>query len=71
MNVFNIELVKIQRQFYQEIKQNENKLMFIPQGNKEGLKFFEAMFKYQLSDEATTNDIFLFQQQPFVDSNSF
>ncbi|MGG5507504.1 MULTISPECIES: hypothetical protein [unclassified Myroides] len=71
MNAFQVELVKMQRQFYQEVKGHNSQALIIPQGTKEELKFFERFFQFQLSEEATTSDFYLFQQQPFEDAQSY
>ncbi|WP_118975059.1 tetratricopeptide repeat protein [Taibaiella koreensis] len=65
MNPVQLEIVKIDRQWQQEVKQHLDTPLFICLGERHELNLFEAYFKYQLSDEGTSNDLFLLHYQPF------
>lgn len=65
MDPMQLELLKIDRQWQQEVKQNPLAPLFIGLGEKHELHLFESYFKYQLSDDATSQDIFMIHYQPF------
>ncbi len=66
-----LEILKIDRQWQQEVKQNPDALLFIGLGERHELNLFENYFKYQLSDDSTSQDIFMIHYQPFESPATF
>lgn len=71
MDVFNLQLLKIEKQFYKEVKASSLHPLLLVLGQKQELLLFEAFFKYQLSAESTGEDLFLLQQQVFDDPTTY
>lgn len=65
MDPIQLELLKIDRQWQQEVRQQPDTPLFICLGERHELNLFESYFKYQLSDDSTTQDIFMIHYQPF------
>lgn len=65
MNPIQLEILKIDRQWQQEVKQHPEAPLFIGLGERHELNLFESYFKYQLSDDATSTDIFMIHYQNF------
>ncbi|WP_118951991.1 tetratricopeptide repeat protein [Taibaiella helva] len=71
MNPVQLEIVKIDRQWQREVRQHPDTPLFICLGERHELNLFEAYFKYQLSDESTSDDLFLLHYQPFEQSSVY
>ncbi len=71
MNPVQLEIVKMDRQWQQEVKQHPDVPLFICLGERHELNLFEAYFKYQLSPDSNSRDIFLLHYQPFESSATY
>jgi tetratricopeptide (TPR) repeat protein len=65
MDPIQLEILKIDRQWQQEVRQYPDVPLFICLGERHELNLFESYFKYQLSDDSTAEDIFMIHYQPF------
>lgn len=59
MNSVQLEILKIDKQWYHEVKKNPSIPLFICLGEKHEVDLFDTYFKFQGSEEASTHDIFL------------
>ena len=65
MNPIQLEMLKIDRQWQQVVRQNPIETLFLCLGERHEVNLFEAYFKYQLTEESRTNDMFLIHYQDF------
>jgi Tfp pilus assembly protein PilF len=65
MNSVQLELVKLDKQWYREVKKNPDTPLFVCLGEKHELNLFDTYCKYQISEQASTQDIFLIHYQDF------
>lgn len=65
MNPVHLEMIKIHKKWYQELKANSNSITYVLLGEKYETQLFETYFKYQLSDDALSDDIFMIHYQNF------
>ena len=71
MNSAQLELLKIDKQWYGEVKKNPDLPLFVCLGEKHELGMFDLYFKYQISEESSTNDLFLVFYQDFTDAKQY
>ncbi|PST81593.1 hypothetical protein C7T94_19185 [Pedobacter yulinensis] len=60
-------MVKIDRRWKQVVRENSQSPLFICLGEKHEVHLFETYFKYQLREDARTNDVYLIHYQDFTD----
>lgn len=65
MNPVHLEMIKIHKKWYQELKANPDSITYVLLGERYETQLFETYFKYQLSDEALSDDIFMIHYQKF------
>lgn len=71
MNAVYLEMVKLGKRWRQEIRNDPDAITYVLLGQKTESQLFETYFKYQLSDESSTDDTYLIYYQPFEDGNSY
>ncbi len=71
MNSVEVEILKIDKQWYGEVKSHPEAVLFICLGRKHELKMFDAYFKSRNADEVYAKDLFLAHYHPFVDMKSY
>lgn len=71
MNPIQLEMLKIDRQWQQVVRQNPLETLFLCLGERHEVNLFEAYFKYQLTEESRTNDMFLIHYQDFNSSKTY
>jgi Tfp pilus assembly protein PilF len=71
MNPIQLELFKIDKQWQQVIRQHPSETLFLCLGERHEVNLFEAYFKYQLTEESRTDDMFLLHYQPFENGNDY
>jgi len=65
MNPIQLELFKIDKQWQQVVRQHPSETLFLCLGERHEVNLFEAYFKYQLTEESRTDDMFLLHYQEF------
>jgi Tfp pilus assembly protein PilF len=71
MNPIQLELFKIDKQWQQVIRQHPSETLFLCLGERHEVNLFEAYFKYQLTEESRTDDMFLLHYQGFNNKNDY
>ncbi|CAH0199410.1 hypothetical protein SRABI27_01704 [Pedobacter sp. Bi27] len=71
MNPIQLELFKIDKQWQQVVRQHPSETLFLCLGERHEVNLFEAYFKYQLTEESRTNDMFLLHYQEFQNKNDY
>ena len=71
MNSVRLELLKIDRQWYGQVKGHAGKPLFVCLGEKHGLKLFDAYFKSRSADGMESRDLFLTYYRPFDDAREY
>ncbi len=71
MNPIQLELFKIDKQWQQIIRKHPSENLFIGLGERHEVNLFEAYFKYQLTEESKTNDMFLLHYQEFKSADDY
>ena len=66
MNSVRLELFKIDRQWYDQVKGHADKPLFVCLGEKHRLKLFDAYFKSHSADGMESHDLFLMYYRPPV-----
>lgn len=65
MNPVQLELFKIDKQWQQVVRKYPLETLFLCLGERHEVNLFEAYFKYQLTEESRTDDMFLLHYQVF------
>jgi len=71
MNPIQLELFKIDKQWQQVVRQHPSETLFLCLGERHEVNLFEAYFKYQLTEESRTDDMFLLHHQGFNNKNDY
>ncbi|MEZ7697772.1 hypothetical protein AXF23_09450 [Prevotella sp. oral taxon 313] len=71
MNPVRLELLKIDRQWYEQVKAHTDKPLFVCLGEKHTLNMFDVYFKSHGADEVESNDVFLVNYKPFEDAQRY
>jgi tetratricopeptide (TPR) repeat protein len=71
MNAVYLEMVKLGKKWNQEQKKNPDAITYVLLGEKPQSQLFETYFKYQLSEESKTDDIYLIYYQAFENTNTY
>lgn len=71
MNPVRLELLKIDRQWYEQVKAHTDKPLFVCLGEKHTLNMFDVYFKSHGADEVESNDFFLVNYKPFEDEQRY
>lgn len=71
MNSVRLELLKMDRQWYDQVKGHADKPLFVCLGEKHGLKLFDAYFKSHSADGMESHDLFLMYYRPFNDARVY
>ena len=71
MNPVRLELLKIDRQWYEQVKAHTDKPLFVCLGEKHTLNIFDVYFKSHGADEVESDDIFLVNYKPFEDAQRY
>lgn len=71
MNPVYLEMVKLGKKWSREVKQNPDAITYVLLGQKTENQLFETFFKYQLSEDARTEDVYLIFYQPFEDRKTY
>ena len=71
MNSVRLELLKIDRLWYGQVKGHAGKPLFVCLGEKHGLKLFDAYFKSRSADGMESRDLFLTYYRPFDDAREY
>lgn len=71
MNSVRLELLKMDRQWYGQVKGHADKPLFVCLGEKHGLKLFDAYFKSRSADGMESRDLFLTYYRPFDDAREY
>jgi hypothetical protein len=71
MNAVHLEMVKMGRKWKQEVNNNPDAISYVLLGEKTQNQLFETFFKYQLGEEASSNDVYLLYYQPFNDEKTY
>ncbi|MCC6287219.1 MAG: hypothetical protein IT249_04985 [Chitinophagaceae bacterium] len=71
MNPVYLEMVKLGKKWDREVKQNPGAITYVLLGQKTENQLFETFFKYQLSDDARTEDVYLIFYQPFEERKTY
>ncbi|WP_129717532.1 tetratricopeptide repeat protein [Pedobacter sp. SYP-B3415] len=71
MNPVHLEMVKIDRRWKQVVRENPASPLFICLGEKHEVHLFETYFKYQLREDARTDDMYLIHYQDFNDAQTY
>jgi tetratricopeptide (TPR) repeat protein len=71
MNAVHLEMVKMGRKWNQEVNNNPGAISYVLLGQKPQNQLFETFFKYQLAEEASSNDLYLLYYQPFNDEQTY
>ena len=71
MNSVRLELLKIDRQWYDQVKGHADKPLFVCLGEKHGLELFDAYFKSHSADGMESHDLFLMYYRPFDDVREY
>ena len=59
MNSVELELLKIDKQWYRQVKENADVRLFVCLGEKHTLKLFDGYFRSHGAEEVETKDLFL------------
>ena len=68
MNSVELELLKIDKQWYRQVKENADVRLFVCLGEKHTLKLFDGYFRSHGAEEVETKDLFLVHYRPFEDA---
>ncbi|WP_431293207.1 hypothetical protein [Pedobacter sp. P26] len=71
MNPVQLELFKIDKQWQQVVRKYPLETLFLCLGERHEVNLFEAYFKYQLTEESRTDDMFLLHYQVFQSKNDY
>lgn len=71
MNAVYLEMVKLGKKWNQEQKKNPEAITYVLLGERPQSELFETYFKYQLSDESKTDDIYLIYYQAFDNAHTY
>lgn len=71
MNPIQLELFKIDKQWQQVVRKHPAETLFFCLGERHEVNLFEAYFKYQLTEESRTDDIYLLHYQGFQNKNDY
>ena len=71
MNPVRLELLKIDRQWYEQVKAHTDKPLFVCLGEKHTLNMFDVYFKSHGADEVESDDVFLVNYKPFEDAQRY
>lgn len=71
MNPVQLELFKIDKQWQQVVRKHPSETLFLCLGERHEVNLFEAYFKYQLTEESRTDDMFLLHYQEFQSVNDY
>ncbi|TWP31365.1 tetratricopeptide repeat protein [Apibacter muscae] len=71
MNSVQLEVLKLDKQWYREIKNSPQSPLYVCLGEKHELRLLEGYFKSQSSDQAKTKDLFLILYHPFEGKNQY
>lgn len=71
MNPVRLELLKIDRQWHEQVKAHTDKPLFVCLGEKHMLNMFDVYFKSHGADEVESDDFFLVNYKPFEDAQRY
>jgi tetratricopeptide (TPR) repeat protein len=71
MNAVYLEMVKLGRKWSQEQKKHPEAVSYVLLGERPQNQLFETWFKYQLSEESRTDDMYLIYYQAFENPHTY
>lgn len=71
MNPVRLELLKIDRQWYEQVKAHTDKPLFVCLGEKHTMDMFDTYFRSHGADEVESDDFYLVNYKPFEDAQRY